>query len=232
LLKPEGKMESVPARATPRADASISRQLAEQTERQGWVHHVADADSGKLVTKALRRPVAPLSRVERLSRLGHQFDPSIFGQPSHRLTPRTPYQVTPTGWLSLYKANITMPDGEDRAFWSFPSDLVASSDPPGLRAHFEQPPQGHLVVTLLLTGYSWAGQVGHALIQVFYGGPAPASIRIPLVAEYAEHTVDITLSPIQGQLIEVWVTLEPGLHIFTFSAITLARQLVVDPGTF
>ena len=40
---------------------NTSRQLAEQTERQGWVHHVADADSGKLVTKALRRPVAQIT---------------------------------------------------------------------------------------------------------------------------------------------------------------------------
>ena len=113
-------MESVPARATPRADASISRQLAEQTERQGWVHHVADADSGKLVTKALRRPVAPLSRVERLSRLGHQFDPSTFGQPSHRLTPRTPYQVTPRG------VALALQTQYHHARWRGPGVLVAS----------------------------------------------------------------------------------------------------------
>ena len=34
------------ARAAPRADRSIRRDLAELAERQGFVHHVADAASG------------------------------------------------------------------------------------------------------------------------------------------------------------------------------------------
>jgi len=36
-------------------------------EHQGWVHHVADAATKKLVTTRLSQPVAPLSRAERLS---------------------------------------------------------------------------------------------------------------------------------------------------------------------
>jgi hypothetical protein len=40
---------------------------------------VADAASGRIVTTVLDRPPTPLSRAERLSLLGHPFDPSIFG---------------------------------------------------------------------------------------------------------------------------------------------------------
>jgi hypothetical protein len=59
-------------------------------ERQGWVHHVVDADTGEVLTTPLDRPLAPLSRAERLARLGHRIDlPSPWG-PVYRLTPGTP----------------------------------------------------------------------------------------------------------------------------------------------
>jgi len=51
-------------------------------EHQGWVHHVADAATKKLVTTRLSQPVAPLSRAERLSEVcGTPLDGSIFGSP-------------------------------------------------------------------------------------------------------------------------------------------------------
>src|SRR5262245_46001880 len=80
------------------------RELAELEESQGWAHHVADAATGELFTTELSRPVTPLSRIERLSRLGHQFDVSILGMWTHRLTPRHPYQASPRGTLSLLGA--------------------------------------------------------------------------------------------------------------------------------
>ena len=67
------------------ADSSIFRKLAERREPQGWVHHVADAATGELHTTQLHQPVAPLSRAERLSRLGHPIEPTVFGAPTHRL---------------------------------------------------------------------------------------------------------------------------------------------------
>ena len=49
-----------------RRDDLIRRQMAERTERQGWVHHVVDGDTGEVLTTPLDRPLAPLSRAERL----------------------------------------------------------------------------------------------------------------------------------------------------------------------
>jgi hypothetical protein len=77
------------------------RRLHELAETQGWVHHVANLDTGQLLTFPLDRPVAPLSRAERLSRLGHFFDPSIFGGPRYKLTARTPYQASPKAGLII-----------------------------------------------------------------------------------------------------------------------------------
>jgi hypothetical protein len=77
------------------------RQLNELAETQHWVHHVADLDSGKILTFPLDRPVTPLSRAERLSRLGHSFDPSILGNLRWAVLltqPEPPSQRFAPGW--------------------------------------------------------------------------------------------------------------------------------------
>jgi hypothetical protein len=94
-------MESKTTRMLPTPD-SVLRKLTELEERQSWTHHVADAATGELLTTQLSQPVTPLSRLERLSRLGHQFDLSILGAPTYRLTPRHAYQASPRGWVSFY----------------------------------------------------------------------------------------------------------------------------------
>src|SRR5262245_56360695 len=71
------------------------RQPYELEETHRWAHHVADLNSGQVLTFLLERPITPLSRAERLSRLGRVIDPSIFRGPSYTLTPRTPYQASP-----------------------------------------------------------------------------------------------------------------------------------------
>jgi hypothetical protein len=69
-------------------------------EHQGWVHHVADAATRKLVTTRLSQAVAPLSRAERLSQVrGTPFEGSIFGSPTYRLTVQHPYKESPLGFL-------------------------------------------------------------------------------------------------------------------------------------
>ena len=73
-----------------RRDDLIRRQMAERTERQGWVHHVVDGDTGEVLTTPLDRPLAPLSRAERLARLGH-------GPP------------LPDPWGPVYKAHCEEP---------------------------------------------------------------------------------------------------------------------------
>lgn len=82
-------MEAADPRGTARREPLVGRRLAELSERQGWVHHVVDADTGEVLTTPLDRPLAPLSRAERLARLGHRIDlPSPWG-PVYRLTPRS-----------------------------------------------------------------------------------------------------------------------------------------------
>ena len=72
-------MENATLNTTSKDKAAIHRELAERAEHPGWMHHVADAATGKVLTTELRQPAWLVSRAQRLSQLGGQFDFSIFG---------------------------------------------------------------------------------------------------------------------------------------------------------
>src|SRR6266545_6707225 len=107
-------MDGADLSKTATREPSIRGQLAELTERQGWVHHVVDVDTGEVLTTPLDPPLAPLSRAQRLSQLGHRFDPAPWPWgPRYRLSPRSPYQTAPLNWLSVYDPVISLPDAQD-----------------------------------------------------------------------------------------------------------------------
>jgi hypothetical protein len=101
-------MDAPHPKEAPEAEREMRRELYELAETQRWVHHVADLDSGEIVTTPLDRPVTPLSRAERLSQLGHLFHPEVFDGPSQRLTPRQHYQPSGQGWAYLSALEPTL----------------------------------------------------------------------------------------------------------------------------
>jgi hypothetical protein len=124
-------MENATQHTTSKDKAAIHRELAELAEHPGWMHHVADAATGKVLTTELRQPVSPVSRAQRLSQLGGQFDFSIFGTPTHRLTPQHPYQSSPMGYLRFYRAFEVSSLGdiapEGHAEWIVPNPSAVGS---------------------------------------------------------------------------------------------------------
>ena len=83
----------------------MRRRVDELAETQHWVHHVGDLDSGEVLTTQLDRPVMPLSRAERLSRLGHVFDDtSIFWDPGTGSPPGRPIRPCPRPPLCFLQA--------------------------------------------------------------------------------------------------------------------------------
>ena len=206
-----------------RRDDLIRRQMAERTERQGWVHHVVDGDTGEVLTTPLKRPLAPLSRAERLTRLGHGVPlPGPWG-PVYKLTARSPYQAAPLNWLAQYNVAISLSDAQDYIGWSLPQDFQATSDPPGFSAHFSEPPAQRCVLTLVFSANAWDGAVGH----ISFVGTVNADI--PIAGGWANHTVDIsTVPPAAG--VQAWANLRPGLHTVNFTSITLqAQRVILDP---
>jgi len=158
-----------------REESSRRRWLDELTETQSWAHHVADLDNGQILTTALDRPVTPLSRMGRLSQLGHTFDTSIFDGPSYVLTPRRPIQTSPAASFS-----VAHPDAynatENLIVWNPPRELGTNFVPRGMRFIFAVSPDRRSVVSLALTGKAFQGMVGHVTVR-----PADTStfLRIP-----------------------------------------------------
>jgi hypothetical protein len=238
-------MENVSTRTTPRPDSLILRKLAELKEREGWAHHVADAATGKLLTTRLRRPVAPLTRAERLSRLGHQFDPSIFGTPTYRLTPRHPYQASPTGFLGFLWARLVSSysdDPEGYAFWAL-EDIVGEKFGEMSALLFE-PPHGRCLLTLELRVSTRGEGPGRLRIEVQAPSDPPSS-EMRVIASFQlavhgfiHHTFDLVFVSAERQVPtdprshSVQMYLEPGsgLDTVTFLSLTLAPQRPLDIG--
>jgi hypothetical protein len=212
-------LEWVTTPASPEAESKFRRYLAELTERQGWVHHVADAKSGEVLTTPLDRPVAPLSRAERLSRFGPGFDPSIFGAPSYRLTARSHYQSSPKAWLRAFDADRVDPELDVIHF----NDIVSDSRNRIVNALITELPQGRCVATVVLSGRSRSGQVGHVRVSAIGHG----SIRVPLDQSFAEHTIDFIFVARADTLESINVIPEVGLRTLTFHSITLESQPVI-----
>jgi hypothetical protein len=208
-------------------ERSIRRWLDELAETQGWVHHVADLDSGNVLTTPLTRPIAPLSRAERLSRLGHHFDTTVFDGPSYRLTPRSPFQAAPQATLDVLSGNYFT--GPDHVSWLPPRDPPPGFNLGGMRADFSESPDRRSLLSIALQGQSWPGAMGHLSIRESLSG---ASIRIPVPESFASLTVDLTFIPRSGKLSHVIMDLEVGIQILIFHSIAFgALPPVVDPGS-
>jgi len=197
--------------------------MTAQTQR--WVHHVADLDSGRMLSTPLDRPLAPRSRAERLSRLGHVFDPTIFGGPTYRLTPRRPYQPAPEA--SLIASQCTFSSTDDEIVWQPPRDATGAQVGV-LRASFAQSPDRRSVVSVMLSGAPWPGMVGHLSLRETQSA---GLVRIPIDAPFAAHTIDLTFVPLGGRLADVLMQLEAGIEMLTFTSIAFAAVPPVSTQT-
>jgi hypothetical protein len=157
-------MKASKANESVEAARSLWHQLNGLAETQSWVHHVADVNDGKVLTFALDRPVTPLSRTERLARLGHLIDTSIFGGPSYKLSPKTPYQATPEAWLSAQHPDHYWAE-YDAIVWQPPQDLGIQPMPRGMHFFFEVSPEWRSVVSISLSGKAWPGTTGHVRLD-------------------------------------------------------------------
>jgi hypothetical protein len=215
---------------------SVLRELAKLEERKGWAHHVADAATGELLTTQLPQPITPLSRLERLSRLGHQFDVPILGAPTHRLTPRYPYQASPRGGLTFGNAFWVSTEAWDYtqgiAIWSF-ATLGRLEEEGALHAQLGDLPNSRCLVTLRFSTEVQAGHdVGSVRILVKVEGHVIASFQLAVHGSGAvtEHIFDFVLVPPRPAF-NIDMILEPrsGLYTLTFTSLTVTPDLVVHP---
>ncbi len=185
------------------------------------VHHVADLDSGEVLTFTDDGPLTASTRASRLARLGHVFDGNtVFGGPSYRLTPRRPYQASPEAYLIASHVDGYLADA-DEITWDPPADLGTTAGLRGLRASFAVSPDRRSVLSVAMSGSAWPGRVGHLRVQAFSG---PASVSFPIFDTPSAHTVDVSFVPLGGRPSEGLLTLEAGIRRLTVTAIAFAPQ--------
>jgi hypothetical protein len=180
-------MDASSGNRAPEARA-LRHRLSELEETQGWVHHVADLDSGEVLTTPLDRPLAPLSRAERLSQLGHPIDPILLGGPSRRLTPDQPYQASPQTWLEVMNCRFYNSGGGLPPFVHWDGDSAGGS----AYFYFADPPQQRCLASISFSG-SASSSLGHVHV-----GAGEIEVEVPVGPTYNAHTVDLILGPTGG----------------------------------
>lgn len=172
------------------AQRSARRRIAELEEGQGWAHHVADLDAGTVASAALDRPPAPLSRAERLARVGFPLDWGVLDGPAQRLTPRSPYVASPEAFLIAERVSLSAFD--DRITWQLP-ESPGPAERGVLRAHFATSPTGRSLLTISLAGLAWSGAAGEVSVSIANND---ALVRVPVDAEFRSHTIDVGFTPL------------------------------------
>lgn len=199
------------------------RRLHQLAERQRWVHHVGDIASGEVVTTELDRPVTPLLRARRLERAGVRLTPHRPGGPSFRLTSRRPYQASPEAYLVAFNASIFLPF-DDTIIWEVPADHDFSPLL-GLDAHFTDSPSDPAVLTVTLAAKAWPGRTGFVELVAYRDA---VTVRVPIGAQYAAHTIDLAVPPPGPRSLETAMTISPGVELLRFSALSLRAGIVLD----
>ncbi len=193
----------------------LRRWVDELEEDKQWAHHTADLDRGKLRTFPLDRPVTPLSRARRLSRLGHVFDSSIFGGPSYDLTPYHPRNDSPPAALSVHGAD-TFDVWGGRLLWA-PPEHESNGVFRQMHATLSVSPVARCLVSVLLSGKGWPGMAGH--LDMFVSNKN-ISVRIPIEA-YISHVVDLTFVP-GNEFAGITMVLQPGIQLLNFDRMSVA----------
>jgi hypothetical protein len=193
------------------------RRLYDLIETQRWVHHVADLDRGQILTTPLDRPVAPLSRAERLSQLGHPFDPAIFGWPSQRLTPEQPFQRSPLAWLILGCQGYATGGGTPPfVYWHGDADGYGTFS-------FTEPTDQHCLASISLSAAGALPSNGHLRVSA-----QATEIEVP-VDRTGAHTVDVVFVP---TVIPINITIDriEGIENLFFTGISFGPAEPVFEG--
>jgi hypothetical protein len=196
------------------------------------LHDTIDLASGRIFSTRIARPLTAAERVERLARFGFKANPSIFAKPTHRLTPRAPYQSAP-------EANTFVSSGPKFQVFSY-----STSDPPtgqiwwrmpatfetefmsGINFFFINVPPGPIVWSLVFQAYPYQGRTGVVVIEMI--GHPRREIAISMIEE---RTVDIGLVHNSANL-DTRVFWRPGFIDFVFYSVSVGRGLIVlDPTT-
>ena len=187
---------------------------------ESHVHDAVDLATGRVVSTPGDVRPGPEERLARLRHLGFHGDPGLFGSPTHRLSPRVPYQASPEGWLDSYEGTYSA--GNDQIWWRLPAtfdNYFATCN-----ATFRGVPAGPRLLTVTVEVWPFTGRTG--TIVVFVG---QTQAEIPVGTNTAR-TIDVAFTHDGAEQVTAMVVLRQGIYDFVVHAVTLGSPgIVVTP---
>ena len=182
-------------------------------------HDAVDLASGRIETTVAATLPTPAERVKRLSHLGLEADPSLFGSPTYRLTPQSPYQPAPEAWLDAFDGTYSAGPGVDQIWWrlpaSFPTEFM-----PGCNFSVRQLAAGPCVMSLAFEAWPYQGATGVVVVDI-------GALRTEFeISAPISQIVDIGFDHDGSDPLTTMVFFRPGLIDFVFHSMALGRSIM------
>jgi hypothetical protein len=185
--------------------ARSSADAAARPPIESHVHDAVDLATGRVV-----------SRPHRVG-LG---DVNVFGTPSHRLTPRTPYQASPEGYIDAFDGTYSA--GNDTIWWRVPATF--DNFHATCNATFLGVAAGPRVLSVNVEVWPYTGRTGH--IVIFVG---QTEVAIPVSTPTAR-TIDVSFTHDDSDVFTAMIVLQQGIIDFVVHSITLGSPGIVVTG--
>ena len=184
------------------------------------VHDAVDLATGRVVSTPGGAGPAPEDRLAQLRGLGFPGDLGVFGSPSHRLSPRVPYQASPEGWLDSFEGTYSA--GNDEIWWRLPATF--DNYTATCNATFRGVAAGTRLLSLAVEAWPFTGRTG--TIVVFVG---ETHAEIPVSTSTAR-TIDVAFTHDGSDPVTAMVVLRQGIYDFVVHSVSLGSPgIVVTP---
>lgn len=184
---------------------------------ESHVHDAVDLATGRVVSTPDGGAPAPEDRLARLRHLGFPSDISVFGSPSHRLSPQVPYQASPEGSLDAYQGDYSA--GNDEIWWRLPATF--DNYTATCNATFSGVAAGARLLSLSVEVWPFPGRTG--TIVIFVGD---TQAEIPVSTSTAR-TIDVAFTHDGSDPFTAMVVVRQGIYDFVVHSVSLGSPGIV-----
>lgn len=195
-----------------RSSAAADRPPIEQ-----HVHDAVDLASGAMVSTVTDARPTHEARLSTLQHLGFPGNIDVFGTPSHRLTPRAPYQASPEGYLYAFACDWDT--GNEQLSWRVPATF--DNYKATCNASFSGVAAGARLLSIDVEVWPYTGRTGKVVVFV-----EQTQVTIP-VSVASARTIDVSFTHDGSPEFEAMIVLQQGIIDFVVHSVTLGSPGIV-----
>jgi hypothetical protein len=185
---------------------------------ESHVHDAVDLSTGSVLSTPAGETLTAEDRLTRLHHVGFPGELSVFGSPSHRLSPQVPYQASPEGWLDAYEGTYSASTNNE-IWWRLPATF--DNYTATCNATFRGVAAGARVLSLSVEVWPFTGRTGSIVIFV---GQTQAEIP---VSTPTVRTIDVAFTHDGSDSITAMVVLRQGIYDFVVHSVSLGSPGIV-----